>query len=414
MTENNKRETALDHAVKHLNKNYVCPMHSQIVRNQPATCPICGMNLVEVKQEPKKEKNILYWVAPMDANYRRDKPGKSPMGMDLVPVYENEGEGIEVKISPAVVNNMGVRTSKVERGPLWRRIETVASVDYDESRLSHIHLRTEGWIEKLAVRSEGERIKKGDRLFNVYSPKLVNAMEEYLQALNSNSRGLASASKDRLISLGISKRQIRDLEKTKKVPQTVAVYAQQDGVVATLKVREGMFVKPSTEIMRLADLSTVWVLAEVFENQVAWVELGQDAEVSLSYLPGKQWEGKVEYIYPSLDPKTRTLKVRLKFENPDEELKPNMYAHINIYGGAKKNVLSIPREALIHTGQDQRVIIALGEGRFSPKKVKSGIESGNWIEIISGLNEGDDVVVSGQFLIDSEASLKASLMRMQE
>jgi membrane fusion protein, copper/silver efflux system len=408
------KETAFDHAKKHLDATYVCPMHSQIITKDQENCPICGMTLVEVKREPKKEKKILYWVAPMDASYRRDEPGKSPMGMDLVPVYSSEGDGVEVKVSPAVINNLGVRTAKVERGPLWRRIDTVASVDYDESKLSHIHLRTEGWIENLAVRSEGERVKKGDRLFNVYSPKLVNAMEEYLQALNSNNRRLVSASKDRLISLGISRKQIRKLEKTKKVPQTVVVYAQQDGVVAALNIREGMYVKPASEIMRLADLSSVWVLAEVFENQVDWVELGQDAEVSLSYLPGKLWDGKVEYIYPSLDPKTRTLKVRLQFDNPDEELKPNMYAHINIYGGAKKNILMIPREALIRTGQEQRVIVALGEGRFAPQDVNAGIESGDWVEIISGVSEGDNVVVSGQFLIDSEASLKASLMRMQE
>jgi len=414
MFKNSIRETALEHAVKHLDSSYVCPMHSQIVRKEQGTCPICGMDLAEVQRASKKEKKILYWVAPMDANYRRDDPGKSPMGMDLVPVYDDGEDGIEIRISPAVVNNMGVRTAKVERGPLWRRIDTVAAVDYDESKLSHIHLRTEGWIEKLAVRSEGERVKKGDRLFNIYSPTLVNAMEEYLQALKSNNRRLVSASKDRLVSLGVSKRQILSLEKTKKVAQTVAIYAQQDGVVAALKVREGMFVKPASEIMRLADLSSVWILAEVFESQVDWVELGQNAEVSLSYLPGKQWEGKVEYIYPSLDPKTRTLKVRLQFNNPDEELKPNMYAHINIYGGEKKNILTIPREALIRIGQQQRVIVDLGEGRFAPQEVKAGIESGDWIEIINGLNEGDNVVISGQFLIDSEASLKASLMRMQE
>lgn len=408
------QETALEHAKKHLDPNYVCPMHPQIVRGEPGTCPICGMDLVEVEVEPVKEKKILYWVAPMDSNYRRDKPGKSPMGMDLVPVYDDGESGAEVKISPAVINNMGVRTAKVERDKLWRRIDTVAAVDYDESRVSHIHLRTEGWIEKLAVRSEGERVKKGDRLFNVYSPTLVNAMDEYVQALKSNNRRLVTASKDRLISLGISPKQIKQLDATKKVPQTVAIYAPQDGVVATLKVREGMFVKPATEIMRLADLSRVWILAEIFENQADWVELGQAADVTLSYLPGKVWEGKVEYIYPSLDPKTRTLKVRLQFDNPAEELKPNMYAHVNIYGGAKQNILTIPREALIRTGQEQRVIVDLGKGRFVPKNVKAGIESGDWIEIINGLNENENVVVSGQFLIDSEASLKASLMRMQE
>ena len=407
-------ETALEHAEKHLDPNYVCPMHSQIVRGEPGTCPICGMDLVEVKQEAKKVKKILYWVAPMDANYRRDEPGKSPMGMDLIPVYNDAGSGAEVTISPAVINNMGVRTAKVERSNLWRRIETVASVDYDGSKVSHIHLRTDGWIENLNVRSEGERVKKGDRLFDVYSPTLVNAMEEFLQAGKIKNSRLLKASRDRLKSLGISNQQISRLEKNRKVPQKVAIYAQQDGVVAKLNAREGMYVKPVNEIMKLADLSRVWILAEVFESQADWVELGQSVDVSLSYMPGRVWEGKVEYIYPSLDPKTRTLKVRLQFDNPKEELKPKMYAHVSIYGGAKKNVLVIPREALIRTGKEQRVIVDLGEGRFAPRIVIAGMESGEWVEIISGLDEGQLVVVSGQFLIDSEASLKASFMRMQE
>jgi len=407
-------ETALEHAEKHLDSNYVCPMHSQIIRGVPGTCPICGMDLVEVKKQSEKEKKILYWVAPMDANYRRDEPGKSPMGMDLIPVYDEGGSGSEVTISSAVINNMGVRTAKVERNNLWRRIETVASVDYDGSMVSHVHLRTDGWIENLNVRSEGERVKKGDRLFDVYSPTLINAMEEFLQAARSKNSRLLKASRDRLKSLGISNKQIIELEKNRKVPQKVAIYAQQDGVVAKLNAREGMYVKPVNEVMKLADLSRVWVLAEVFENQAGWVELEQSADVSLSYIPGKTWQGKVEYIYPSLDPKTRTLKVRLQFDNPEEELKPNMYAHVSIYGGAKKNVLVIPREALIRTGQEQRVIVNLGEGRFAPRNVTAGIESGDWVEIIDGLGEGDSVVVSGQFLIDSEASLKASFMRMQE
>ena len=408
------QETAIDHAKKHLDPSYVCPMHSQVIRDKPGNCPICGMDLVAVEKETAKERKILYWVAPMDANYRRDQPGKSPMGMDLVPVYDEGNKGSEVMISPSVINNMGVRTAKVERNDLWRRINTVASVDYDGSKVSHVHLRTDGWIENLNVRSEGERVKKGDRLFDVYSPTLINAMEEFLQAGRGNNNRLLNASRDRLKSLGVSSQQIAKLEKSRVVPQRVAIYAQQDGVVAELNVREGMYVMPANEIMKMADLSRVWVLAEVFENQTDWVELGQTADVSLTYMPGQVWEGKVEYIYPSLDPKTRTLKVRLQFENPDEKLKPNMYAHVSIYGGARKNVLIIPREALIRTGKQQRVIVSLGEGRFAPRIVIAGIESGDWVEVIEGLSEDEEVVVSGQFLIDSEASLKASLMRMQE
>jgi len=360
------------------------------------------------------EKEILYWVAPMDPNYQRDQPGKSPMGMDLVPVYadENAADGDVISISPEVTQNLGVRTSKAEISKLWRGIDTVGYVDFDESKLSHIHLRTEGWIENLVVRSEGERVKKGDRLFDFYSPQLVNAQEEFVQALSAGNKGLVSASSERLLALGISSDQIEKLRATRKVRQYISVYAPQDGVVSTLPVREGMFIKPSMKVMSLADLSSVWLLAEVFERQANWVSLGNAAEVTLSYLPGREWQGKVEYIYPSLDPKTRTLKVRLRFDNPEEALKPNMYANVKIFGGAKKDILIVPMEALIRTGRNERVIVALGDGRFEARIVKAGIESGDWVEISSGLKDGEEVVVSGQFLLDSEASSKASFRRM--
>ena len=362
-----------------------------------------------------EEKEVLYWVAPMDANYRRDKPGKSPMGMDLIPFYAGADEDAStVSISPTVVQNLGVRTATAELTRLWRGIDTVGYVDYDESKVSHIHLRTEGWIEKLAVESEGERVKKGDFLFDFYSPKLVNAQEELVTALSTGNKGLITATKERLLALGISRSQIKKLQKTKKVKQNISIYAPQDGVVSDLPVREGMFVKPSQKVMTLGDLSSVWLLAEVFERQSEWVEVGQQAEVRLSYIPGKLWRGEVEYIYPSLDAKTRTLKVRLRFENPGERLKPNMYANVKIFGGAKQNTIVIPLEGLIRTGRDERVIIALGEGKFEARNVRAGIESGDYVEILEGVSEGDKIVVSGQFLIDSEASMRASLNRMTE
>ena len=361
------------------------------------------------------EKEILYWVAPMDANYRRDKPGKSPMGMDLVPVYKDENAGSgTVSISPQVVQNLGIRTAVAERTRLWRGIDTVGYVDYDENRVSHIHLRTEGWVENLVVRSDGERAKKGDRLFDLYSPGLVNAQEEFVTAISSGNKGLIRASKERLAALGISDSQVNTLQASKKVLQRISISAPQDGVVSNLAVREGMFVKPAMTIMSLGDLSSVWLLAEVFERQVNWVHVGQSAEVRLSFIPGKTWEGKVEYIYPSLDPVTRTLKVRLRFDNPGEQLKPNMYANVKIYGGAKDNVIAIPIEGLIRTGRMDRVIIDMGDGKFAAREVTAGIESGDFVEIISGVNAGDKIVISGQFLVDSEASMRASLMRMSD
>lgn len=419
----NAGETAVEHSLKHMDSKYQCPMHPSIVKDKEGACPICGMNLELVKEERQlenKQKKILYWVAPMDTNYRRDGPGKSPMGMDLTPVYEDADEGVDddndisVRISSSVENNLGVRTATVELGLLWRKIDTVGYVGPDESRVSHIHLRVDGWIEKLAVSIEGERVKKGQRLFDLYSPKLVNAMEEYVQALRSTNKRLISASQEKLISLGISKKQINQISRTRKVPQSISVYAPQDGIISMMMVREGMYVKPATQVMTLADLSSVWVLAEVFESQSQWVELGQPADVELSFIPGRKWEGEVDYVYPSLDAKNRTLKVRLRFDNPGEMLKPNMFASVSIFAGAKNNVLSVPREAVIRSGENERLIIAKGNGRFMQREVVAGMESGDWIEIKSGISEGENVVTSAQFLIDSEASLKASLLRMSE
>ena len=361
-----------------------------------------------------EEKKILYWVAPMDPNYRRDEPGKSPMGMDLVPVYDEGDDDSEiVKIRPEIINNLGVRTAKVERGSLWKKIGTVGYIDYDETRIHHIHTRTEGWIEKLQVRAEGEQVKRGQLLFELYSPLLVNAQEEYLQALASGNRVLSNASREKLSALGISKSQIDQLEKEKKITQNIRFYAPQSGVLINLGVREGMYIKPETQVLSIANLDSIWLLAEVFERQADWVKIGQTAEAELPSLPGVVWKGNVEYVYPDLDPVTRTLRVRLRFDNTEEKLMPNMYAHVTIYSGEKNNVINIPREALIRGAEQDRVIIALGEGRFKAQKVVSGIESGDKVEIISGLNEGDEIVVTSQFLIDSESSLKASLRRMQ-
>lgn len=381
---------------------------------------IAALLLPAAAQSADDEAEILYWVAPMDANYRRDKPGKSPMGMELVPVYANasgdsgdSGDSGKVIIAAEVIQNLGVRTATVERSALQRVIDTVGYVEYDETRVSHIHLRTEGWIEQLVAHSEGERISKGEQLLALYSPELVNAQEEFVQALALGNNTLTRASRERLVALGIPADQVKQLEKTRKVRQNIAIYSPQDGVVSKLMVRLGMYVTPKTQVMSLADLSSVWLIAEVFESQADWVKVGQTAEVSLAFLPGRIWEGTVEYIYPSLDAKTRTLKARLRFDNPDEALKPNMYANVRIFGGARDDTIVIPVEALIRTGRESRVVMALGEGRFASRTVTAGIESGDWVEIVAGLEPGEQVVTSGQFLIDSEASLKASMTRMQ-
>lgn len=367
-------DTAVEHAAKHATQNYVCPMHPDVIDTDPnAICPICGMDLV-----------------PLEAG----------------------GEAGVVKLTPTVINSLGVRTSKVKRRTLYRRIDSVGYINVNETNLRSISLRTDGWVEHLLVKTEGERVVKGQLLLEIYSPKLVNAQEEYRQAKQHNNGGLLSASKERLRALGVSDEQIETLDQTGVVESLVKVYAPQSGVVSKLTVREGAYVKPSQAIINLVDLSSVWLMVDVFERQADWVKVGQRAEATLPFMPGKSWEGAVEYVYPSLDASTRSLKVRLRFDNMDEALKPNMYADVTIYAKPKRKTLAIPREALIRTGKEKRVIVALGEGKFIPMPVSVGVEAGDKVEILKGLNEGDEVVVSSQFLIDSESSLKASLARM--
>ncbi len=370
---------------------------------------------VSVDSPGAAEREVLYWVAPMDPNFRRDEPGMSPMGMELKPVYADEVDGQPgvVKIDPTIVNNLGVRTVQAERGELSRRIETVGYVGYDEDTVQHVHTRVEGWIERLVTKASGDPVGKGQLLFELYSPTLVNAQEEYLVALRSSNTLLLKASRERLASLGVTSSEVARLDKERNIRRLIRVYAETDGVIAHLGVREGIFVTPATEIMSVAKLDTIWVLAEVFERQAAWVKAGQIAKVELDYLPGETWDGTVDYVYPELDPKTRTLKVRLRFDNQSESLQPNMFARVAILGEGVGDVVHIPREALIRGGSVNRVVLALPNGRFRSQPVKIGIESGDRIAIREGIAAGDRIVASGQFLIDSESNIEAALDRLE-
>lgn len=361
-------------------------------------------------------REVLYWQAPMDPTYRRDEPGKSPMGMDLVPVYAEDGdaEAGVVSIDPAVVGNLGVRTATAEYGRLSRRIETVGYVGFDEDTLQHIHTRVDGWIEKLETKAAGDSVREGQLLFELYSPTLVNAQQEYLAAARSGAAALVEASRNRLLALGVTPGEIARLDRERTVSQRVSIHADRDGFVAHLGVREGVYVMPATEIMSIAKLDRVWIQAEVFERQAAWVETGQRAEVELDYLPGTRWRGTVDYVYPELDPETRTLRVRLRFSNEDEVLRPGMFARVTLYGTETDRVVHVPREALIRGGSVDRIVLALGDGRFRAQPVQVGIESGDRVAIERGLSAGDRVVTSAQFLIDSESNIDTALMRMDD
>ena len=362
------------------------------------------------------EREILYWKGPMNPNFRSDKPGKSPMGMDLVPVYAGEASGGDsdnlVTINPTVQNNIGVRLGKVVRSTLYRNIDTVGFVRADDDKTSIVDVRTEGWIEKLYVKTPGDTVRKGQPLFDLYSRPLVSAQEEYLQAVRIGKASLIRAAMSRLDALGMSAAQVTRITKSGKSRRLIRVYAPQDGVITMLGAGEGAFVKPGRQIMMLADLSSVWVQAEVFETQANWVKSGQSVEMRLEAVPGRIWKGSVDYVYPTVNAGARTVQVRLRFDNPDGVLKPDMYAKINMQTEPHVGVLSIDREALIRTGKSERVILALGDGKFQPARITTGMESDGRIEVLEGLAEGEDIVTSSQFLIDSEASLRGTTLRM--
>lgn len=329
----------------------------------------------------------LYWVAPMDPNYKRDKPGKSPMGMDLIPVYaedlasSNDKPGT-VKIDPAVENNLGVKTAQVELSKLSPRIETVGYIAFDESQLWQTNVRVSGWVEKLYINAVGEQVKKGDVLFTLYSPELVKAQEELLNAVRTGREGLVKGATERLSSLGVDREQINQVIRRGKASQTIEVKALANGVIASLNIREGGYLSPAQAVISAGPLNEVWVDAEVFERQAHWLNKGSQASMTLDALPGQEWQGKVDYVYPILDPKTRTLRMRLKFANPNGELKPNMFANITLQPVSDSKVLTVPKSAVIRSGGMTRVVLAESEGKYRSARIEIGREADDKVEVL--------------------------------
>ncbi|MBD3657173.1 MULTISPECIES: efflux RND transporter periplasmic adaptor subunit [Marinobacter] len=358
----------------------------------------------------------LYWVAPMDPNFKRDKPGKSPMGMDLVPVYKEGGSGEDapgtVRISPTVVNNLGVRTASVIQGRLPSTVRTVGYVQYNEDEMTHVHPRVEGWIEALYVKAEGEMVEKGKPLYTLYSPTLVNAQEELILALNRGNQRLINAAEERLRALNVPASVIRHLKDAGEVQRTMTVHARASGVIDNLNVREGMFIKPGDRVLSIASLDEVWVIGEVFESQLAALDSGNKVVMTLDYMPGRQWAGRVDYIYPEINPKTRTARVRMRFDNTDGALLPGMFAALEVQGERRERRMLVPRESIIRTGQSDRLVLALDEGAFKSVNVSVGRIGDPYAEILEGAKPGDTVVTSAQFLIDSESSKTSDFQRM--
>lgn len=362
-------------------------------------------------------KEPLYWVAPMDPNYRRDQPGKSPMGMDLVPVYEESASGPDdggVTIQPNVVANLGVRTGEVTLGSLSKPIATVGFVTYDEDRLVHVHSRVSGWVQELEVKAAGEPVEQGQILFTIYSPELALAQEEYLQAKRSNQPAMERGARRKLRALGITEDQIDQLSRRGTSTETLPIQAPSAGHVAELGVREGMYIRPDTQVMAIGTLESVWVMGEFFERQAGLIEQGHAVSITTAAFPGEEWQGQVDYVYPQLSQTSRTLRARVRILNNDGErtLRPNMYVSLTLQAPLGENLVSIPEEALIRGGRGDRVILAEGRGRFRPVPVKAGAEAGERVVILEGLQSGQRVVTSAQFLIDSESNLDAAFARL--
>ncbi len=425
------RETAAPAAM------WTCPMHPHILEENPGECPICGMTLVPVKAEgparaaPDGEREVLYYRNPMDPTITSPVPAKDEMGMDYVPVYADDagramGAGSTVTIDPAVVQNMNVQSAPVERRDLTHEIRTIGYLEYDQERMVTVTTKYNGWVEKVYVNYVGEPVKKGQALFEIYSPELVQTEQELLSAIEyarklggsgedagRRAEALVDAARTRLSYWDIAPQQIARLEETGEIFRTLKVVSPASGLVMKrMHGLEGMAVRPGMETYHIADLSSLWLSVEIFEDQVAWIGEGTPAQVKFTYFPGETFRGTVRFIEPEFSEKTRTLRVKLEVPNPTGRLRSGMFATVTFQPLAAGEALTVPSLAVLRTGQRNVVVVELGAGRFEPRAVTLGHEGQGWVEVLEGLAEGDRVVTSAQFLIDSEASLQEAIRKM--
>jgi membrane fusion protein, copper/silver efflux system len=420
---------------------YRCPMHTHYTSDKPGTCPICGMNLVPVDDGGGESvgarppgRKIAFYRSPMDPNVHSDRPAKDQMGMDFVPVYEDEIQGASsgvagratVTISSERRQVLGVRSEDVKKIRLAHRVRTVGRVAVDERRLRHVHTKYDGYVERLYVDYTGRLVRRGEPLLSIYSPDLVATQQEYLLAhraqarladsvVRSAARGsidLQEAARQRLLLWDIRPADIERLERSGQVMRTLDVHADIGGYVVQKMAYQGMRVTPADTLYDIADLSHLWVLADVYDYSLPSLALGTEGQISVASIPNKEWKGTVTYISPTVEERTRTIKVRLEVDNRNGELKPDMYADVFLHVDLGEGVV-VPDDAVINAGDRRLVFLDRGEGRFEPREVKLGIKvNGSGVQVISGLSEGERVVTAANFLLDSESSLKAALSGM--
>jgi len=409
---------------------YTCGMHPEIISDEPGLCPICEMQLVPIKKNNQKttgERKILYWRAPMDPNEIYDSPGKSKMGMDLVPVYEDEasGSGI-VTIDPEVQQNMNIKTETVQVKQLSSKVTTNGVLQTNETSEYIVTTRINGWVEKLYVNYTGQQISKGSKLMDIYSPELVSAQQELLTALsyqntvNESSLNSIRESGDELVKnsmrklelLEVPESEIKRLIDTKEVKTYITLFAHNSGTVLEKNIVEGQKVMGGMPLLKIANLSSLWLMADIYEYELTKVKVGSKASITFNFLPGKIYEGKVSFMYPTLDPKSRTVKIRIELNNRGE-LKPSMFANITIEGDDLGRKPVVPENAIIRSGLKDVVILSLGDGKFKPQKVQLGGYADGYYQVLNGLSAGNTIVTSAQFLIDSESNLKAAISQFQ-
>ncbi len=416
---------------------YHCPMHPTMVSNQPGDCPICGMRLVPIEEEESAEarpsasgRKVIY-QSTMNPQEISDRPGKDSMGMEMVPVEVDEppaGQGAQVEgratvsVPLAKQQLIGVRTDTVKRARLVRTIRTIGRVTYDETRLHHVHTKVGGWIEELYANATGELVRKGEPVLTIYSPELLASAQEYLLAVRARERragatlpgirgsgdALVESARQRLLLFDVTEDQLREIEVTGAAPRTMTLYAPTTGHIIVRNVLAGEKIESGSNLLDIADLSRVWVLADVYEYELPFVREGQRATMTLSYLPGRTFEGRIALVSPVLSEMTRTVKARLEFPNPDLTLKPEMFGEVAIQSDSGEG-LTVAESAVISTGTRDVVFVDRGGGYFEPREVKLGLRLPDSVEILEGLAEGERVVVSGNFLIDSESRLKSAL-----
>ena len=415
---------------------YRCAMHPSYVSDKPGDCPICLMKLVPIQAspQPSAERKLLYYRSPMDPSVRSDKPAKDSMGMDFIPVYEDDAQAkastvpgrASLTLSPERRQILGIRSEEIHHGPLTRVMRTVGRVAVDERRLHHIHTKYDGYVEHLYVDFTGKLVRRGEPLLSIYSPELVATQQEYLLAYNAQrqmaesgipsvaqgSLNLLAAARQRLLLWDMRAEDIETLEKAGKVERTLDLHSDVTGYVVQKMAFHGMRVTPAEALFDIADLSHVWVLADVYESDLPLVRIGIEGELTVPYLPGKKWRGRVTYVNPTVEEKTRTVKVRIELPNQGQLLKPDMFADVNLRADLGTG-LSVPESSVVDSGGRKLVFIDRGEGRFEPREVELGVRVGSSFQVLSGLEDGERVVTSANFLLDSESSLRSALSGMK-